>query len=101
MKVKTIDGTEVEISMDEAKKVHAAMAGHTPRAEHYAALTEEIMKAAQEELREATGDFPEDLKELYEFAAKHELFGNREGTHIFCNFFKVFYCLMQKKTHTV
>ena len=109
MRVKTITGEEVEIDMDQMKKVydevarrlqHAANA--QPRnaaAENYAAKTHEIMEAAQNELREATGDYPEDLKELYEFAAKHQLFGDREDTHIMCNFMKVFFCLMQKETH--
>ena len=114
MKVKTIDGHEVEIDMDEAKHVHDVMAGnrsgsapehfrnlHTsPGANTYAAKTHEVMLDAQNELREATGDYPENLKELYEFAVKYKLFGDREDTHIMCNFLKVFYCLIQKETHT-
>ena len=107
MQVKSIDGTTHEISMDEARRIHHEMAKQhaanaQPRntaAENYAAKTHKIMEAAQNELREATGDYPEDLKELYEFAAKHKLFGDREDTHIMCNFMKVFFCLMQEETH--
>ena len=107
MQIKAIDGTTHEISLDEARRIHHEMAKQhaanaQPRnaaAESYAAKTHEIMEAAQNELREATGDYPEDLKELYEFAAKHKLFGDREDTHIMCNFMKVFFCLMQKETH--
>lgn len=100
MKVHTTDGLEVEISVDEAKRIHGVMAGHG-NAEKYAAKTAAVLTAAQEELREVTGDFPENLKELYEFAVKHELFGDREATHIVCNFLKVFYGLMQEKTHYI
>ena len=105
MKVHTIDGKEVEITMDEAKRIHGVMSGkpeaevHKVPAEHYAATTNLIMQAAQKELREATGDYPEDLEELYEFAAKHRLFGGRRDTHILCNFMKLFFCLMQQETH--
>lgn len=110
MKVTTVDGKEVEIPMSEAHRVHQAMNGHIGKAEireehtpsaKYSALTHQLMKDAQKELREETGDLPEDLKELYEFAAKHELFGDREDTHIMMNFLKVFYCLLQKETHDV
>ena len=118
MQVKTIDGTMHEIDAAEARRIYYevrkhAVANHAQHsssenldfhaadAQDYATKTQEIMRAAQKELREATGDYPEDLEELYEFAAKYELFGDREDTHIICNFLKVFYCLMQKKSHTI
>lgn len=96
MTVTDVNGVHFEISNDEVKRI--AKLGHSP-ATGYAAKTHEVMMAAQQELREATGDYPEDLEELYEFAAKHELFGDREDTHIMCNFMKVFFGLMQKETH--
>lgn len=108
----TIDGSKVEVSTEEVKK--AAMALHLAggashhaqdhpggNAEIYAEKTHAVMVAAAKELREMTGDEPEDLNELYEFAAKHQLFGNRDDTHVFFNFLKVFFCLMQKKTHGI
>jgi hypothetical protein len=94
MKVHSVDGREFEISAEEIKRV-AGMHGST--AEHQNS-TAAIMHAAQKELREATGDFPETLEELYEFAAVHRLFGNRTYTHIMCNFLKVFFCMMAEKT---
>lgn len=109
MKVRTVNGELVEVTVDALRAaaheaglaVHPAAAAqhHHTEAAHYAAETHNVMLRAQKELREATGDYPEDLDELYEFAAKHKLFGNREDTHIMCNFMKVFFCLMQKKTH--
>lgn len=113
MIVSDINGQKFEITAKEQQRIAAMShlpetvnlphieqpAGHNAAA--YAAETHLIMKAAQKELREATGDYPEDLEELYEFAAKHELFGDREDTHIMCNFLKVFYCLMQKESHTI
>lgn len=110
MKVTTVDGKEVEIPMSEAHRVHQAMNGHTGkveiREEHspsakYSALTHQLMKDAQNELREATKDYPENLQEIFDFAVKHELFGDREDTHIMMNFLMVFYCLLQKETHDV
>lgn len=108
MQIKAIDGTIHEIDMAEALRIHHEMNKHTAAtgskqhdgaAKHYAEKTHEVTIDAQKELREATGDYPEDLEELYEFAAKHELFGDREDTHIMCNFMKVFFGLMQKETH--
>lgn len=123
MEVTTVDGKKVEIPMSEAHRVHQAMNGHTGKAEavplpyiepkkssgypwgltseKYAVLTHQMMVDAQNELREATKDYPENLEEIFDFAAKHELFGDREDTHIMVNFLKVFYCLLQKETHDV
>lgn len=117
MTVTDINGVKFEITVKEQQRIAAMShlpetvnvphiekpAGHNAghNAAAYAAETHLIMKAALKELREATGDYPEDLEELYEFAAKHELFGDREDTHIMCNFLKVFYCLMQKESHTI
>ena len=105
MKAHTLDGHEVEISMDEAKRIAGLFATHTGTAPagrmHYAAKTEELMKKAQEELKEQTGDFPETLEEAFEFAVKHKLFGDRADTHIYCNFFKVMFALLQQHTHNM
>lgn len=123
MKVTTIDGREVEISVAEAQKVHHTMSGHTGKteavplpyiesgkssgypwgipSEKYALITHQMLIDAQNELREATKDYPENLQEIFDFAAKHELFGDREETHIVINFLKAFYCLLQKETHDV
>lgn len=109
MQIKTTDGSMVEIDMEEARRIYHEVRKRMPaqrqehhipgNAEGYAAKTHEVMTDAQKELRKATGDYPEDLEELYEFAAKHRLFGGRRDTHIFCNFMKLFFCLMQKETH--
>ena len=98
--VKTISGAIVEVDPAEIKR-HAESMGMIMNKEkiHYAAKTEEVLKRAVNELREQTGDEPEDLKEMYEFAVEHKLFGNRAETHIMCNFLKAFFAFMQKETH--
>ena len=98
MKVKALNGVEFEVSPDEIKR-HAEAMGMTFGKMEYALATEEVIKNARHELQEMTGDDPEDLKEMFEFAAKHRLFGNRTDTHIMCNFLKLFYGYMQQKTH--
>lgn len=99
--IKTTSGTMVEVDPAEIKR-HAEMMGMrmmTGDKIHYAAKTEEVLKRAVNELREQTGDEPEDLKEMYDFAVEHKLFGNRYETHIMCNFLKAFFAFMQKETH--
>jgi hypothetical protein len=101
MKIRTTQGVEADVDPAEIKR-HAEMMGmKMPGNEkaHYADLTQEVIKRAQNELREMTGDEPEDLKEMFEFAVKHKLFGNRTETHLMCNFLKLFYGLMQQMTH--
>ncbi len=98
MKVKALNGVEVEVSPEEIKR-HAEAMGMTSGKMGYAWATEEVIKNARHELQEMTGDDPEDLNEMFEFAAKHRLFGNRTDTHIMCNFLKLFYGYMQQKTH--
>lgn len=107
MRAIDVNGTGFEITRAEEERIaHMFMQKQGEKhvephgsPQFYAERTRAIMKAAQKELREATGDYPENLNELYEFAAKHELFGDREETHIMCNFLKVFYCLMQRESH--
>ena len=101
-----IHGVKFEISQVEHQRLVALFklseAMHEPlgsNAAVYAAKTDEVLMDAQRELREATGDYPESLTELFDFAVLHELFGDREDTHIMCNFLKVFYALMQRETH--
>ena len=103
-----VNGNKFEISPQELQRLISAAGGAQHVALHeggsqalYATLTHKLMLAAQNELREETGDFPENEKELYEFAVKHDLFGDREDVHIMINFLKVFYCLLQKETHDV
>ena len=98
--IKTTSGAIVEVDPAEIKR-HAEMMGMVMNKEkiHYAAKTEEVLKRAVNELREQAGDEPEDLKEMYEFAVKHKLFGSRAETHIMCNFLKAFFAFMQKETH--
>jgi hypothetical protein len=101
MKIRTTQGVEADVDPAEIKR-HAEMMGmKMPGNEkaHYADLTQEVIKRAQNELREMTGDEPEDLKDMFEFAVKHKLFGNRTETHLMCNFLKMFYGLMQQMTH--
>ena len=100
--VTDVEGEKVMIPEAEAERI-ARLVGMHGKSHHglYARKTHEVLERAQKELREATGDYPEDLGELYEFAVGHDLFGDREDTHIMCNFLKVFYCLMQKETHMV
>lgn len=109
IQTRTTDGTLVHIPDEEAHRIHREMetrarshsSSHTEMgSQHYAAKTQEIMERAQRELREATGDYPENLAELFEFAVKHRLFGGREDTHLMCNFFKLFYALLQEVTHS-
>ena len=95
IQVKTADGQIVHLTDEEVKRIQMMGGKHAT----YADTTHQLMLTAQNELREATGDYPEDWDELFEFAVKHALFGDREDTHIMCNFFKVFYCLLQKNTH--
>lgn len=113
MKIHAIDGHEVDVSPEEIRKAAAMVGTVTPAvplpfkewqpepARSYAENTHLIMVSAAKELREATGYSPKNLEELYEFAAKYELFGDREDTHIMMNFLKLFYCLMQRETHTI
>lgn len=105
-----VNGNKFEISQHELQRLVSAAGGggmhntapsQESRAALYADATEHMMKAAQNELREETGDYPEDFKELYEFAVKHDLFGDREDVHIMVNYLKVFFCLLQKETHDV
>ena len=98
MKVKALNGVEVEVSPDEIKR-HAEAMGMTSGKMGYAWATEEVIKNARHELQKMTEDDPEDLEEMFEFAAKHHLFGNRTDTYIMCNFLKLFYGYMQQKTH--
>lgn len=105
IQVRTVDGTLVHLPDEEAHRIHREMT-ERGSSEHklsaktvYAGKTRELMLEAQEELRELTGDYPENLKELYEFAVKHRLFGGREDAHLMCNFLKVMYALLQEKTH--
>lgn len=105
IQARAVDGTMVSIPDEEALRIHREMesrspAGMTPSARHYASKTREMMENARSELEELTGDSPENLKELYDFAAKHRLFGGREDTHLMCNFFKLFYALLQEVTHS-
>ena len=100
IQAKTVDGLVVHLTEEEVKRLADHYWEHSGKtATHYAEKTHQIMLDAQSELREATGDFPEDRNELFEFAVKHKLFGDREDTHIMCNFLKVFYALMQRETH--
>lgn len=103
-----VNGKPFEISSQELHRlISVAGGGHSPGdhpGEHaavYAEKTHKVMLSAQNELREETGDFPENQKELFEFAVKHGLFGDREDTHIMINFLKVFFCMLQKETHDV
>ena len=101
MKIKTLQGTEADVDPAEIKR-HAEMMGmKMPGSEkaQYADSTHEVISHAMNELREMTGDEPEDLKEMFEFAVEHRLFGNRTDTHIMCNFLKLFHCYMQQETH--
>jgi hypothetical protein len=103
MKIHTITGHEMEIDDAEAKRIadyvrRNAEEPHTAR-ESYAEKTAELTKDAMKELHEATGYRPKNLDELFEFAVEHDLFGDREETHIYFNFFKVMYGLLQKETH--
>lgn len=99
--VTDVDGEKFVIHESEAERIAKLVGGshHKGSPGVYARKTHEIMVMAQKELREATGDYPEDLGELYDFAVEHELFGDREEAHTMCNFLKVFYCLMQKESH--
>lgn len=106
MRVLDVNGTAFEITKSEEERIaHQFMqkngSAKQGDAAHYAKKTEAILEQAQNELRELTGDYPEDLAELHAFAVKHELFGDREDTHLMCNFLKVFYCLMQRESHNI
>ena len=105
MRVLDVNGTAFEITKDEEARIAHQFQknGYVKHgdAAHYAKKTEAILEQAQNELRELTGDYPEDLAELHAFAAKHELFGDGEDTHVMCNFLRVFYCLMQKESHNI
>lgn len=101
IQVRAVDGTMVSIPDEEAHRIHREMEARNPGAPRakYISKTKDLMEKAQHELEELTGDSPEDLDELYEFAAKHRLFGGREDTHLMYNYFKVFYALLQEVTH--
>jgi hypothetical protein len=61
----------------------------------------QITASLVKELREMTGDHPESLEEMFEFAVKHELFGkSRTVTHLMCNFLKLLFAMLQKETHS-
>lgn len=95
-----VNGEKFMIHESEAERIARLVGSHNRgNPALYARKTHEIMEKSQRELREATGDYPEDLDELYDFAVEHDLFGDREETHIMCNFLKVFYCLMQRESH--
>jgi hypothetical protein len=101
---RTTDGSIVQLPDEEAHRIHREMEARTPQphkgmSAQYATKTRELMRAAQVELDELTGDYPENMMELYDFAVKHELFGDRDDTHLTINFFKVLYALLQGETH--
>lgn len=92
------NGVKVMLSPRDIETI-AAMAKGGGNSAHYKARTEELMKHAANELHEMTGDMPEDLKEMFEFAVHHKLFGNRAETHIMCNFLKLLFGMLQAETH--
>ena len=101
MKYKTELGAEVELSHSDMEKIAGMVKMPSGGPEHYRMKTEDLIAAAQKELRESTGDYPEDLSELFEFAVKHHLFGHtRAETHIMCNTLKLMYGLLQQMTHS-
>jgi hypothetical protein len=101
VKYKTDLGVEVELSHADMEKIAGMVKPTSGGAAMYRMKTEDLIANAQRELREATGDDPEDLGELYEFAVKHKLFGEtRRETHIMCNTLKLMYGLLQQMTHS-
>lgn len=101
MQIKLSNGQPGEITMEEAERVHRELEKmNGDKKGSYQKNTETLMHNAQKEIREATGDYPENMSELYEFAVKHELFGDREDTHVMCNFLKLLYAMLQEETHS-
>lgn len=93
------NGVKVHLSEKDIAAI-AAMGSSVGNAAYYRHKTEELAKHAANELREMTGDDPEDLKDMFEFAVQHKLFGNRAETHKMCNFLKLLFAMLQKETHS-
>lgn len=100
MQIKLSNGQSAEIPMDEAERIYRELEKMWDKKGSYQKKTEELMHTAQKELREATGDYPENMGEMFEFAVKHDLFGDREDTHVMCNFLKLLYAMLQEETHS-
>lgn len=100
MQIKLTNGQPAEITADEAERIYRELEKMWDKKGSYQKKTEELMHNAQKELREATGDYPENMGEMFEFAVKHELFGDREETHVMCNFMKLLYAMLQEETHS-
>ena len=101
MQIKLSNGQSAEITMEEAERIYRELDKmEDGKRMSYRKKTEELMHDSQKELREATGDYPENMGEMFEFAVKHELFGDREETHVMCNFMKLLYAMLQEETHS-
>lgn len=99
--IKTNTGAIVHVDDDEIMKAHHELnkAKTAMPSARYAAQTQKVVEDALDELQEMTGDYPEDMEELFEFAVKFDVFGDREDTHLAFNFFKVFFGMLQEATH--
>lgn len=94
------NGVKIHLSEKDIAAI-AAMGSGGGNSAYYRNKTEELAKHAANELREMTGDHPESLEEMFEFAVKHELFGkSRTVTHLMCNFLKLLFAMLQKETHS-
>lgn len=78
MKVKTVEGHEVEITLDEAKRIHNIMAGHTPApsgehetpAEYHKRAFHNIRNCAEYHGIRGVQDHEDDMKELFAIAVE-------------------------------
>ena len=101
MKYKTELGVEVELSHSDMKKIAGMVSPISGGAEHYRMKTEDLIASALRELREATGEYPENMDELFEFVSHHHLFGkDRAETHVMYNVLKLMYGYLQQMTHS-
>lgn len=94
------NGTKIHLSEKDVAGISAMGSTAGNSSAHYRHKTEELERHAANEIREMTGDHPEDLKDMFEFAVKHKLFGNRTETHVMCNFLKLLFAMLQKETHS-